>query len=810
MKLSLHIGLFLAIGISFSCVAAEQLIFESNFQNAISKKINASALQVLEKKGLSPARLEKILLPKDLSMDWGAFPADGSFECKEGGFLISTDKKIIVYGPHINVVGQKGRMELTLKNLSDKPSAVDFGAYEYMLRPGPHSFAKLDLTNQETLKISFNFAIEDQFSDVVPRIAIQGKVLLQELKVFTERDLQITVVEGEITDRSILPDPSQSDYPDCRFTVHFQGNSILYGVPCKEELALVIDGFKNYRWLKSNNLKVGDKVRCAILPFEDLPDAKKTTQQVDDLNLFALDNYYVMSICKIAQYSDEKMYPMSGITFLDTNNNYVSIFERQINPPIPKGLVEAQQRQIAVDLEKMNKLLDGWEPQRDKLNKKFNAAWESEKAKDVPGYNRINNKLVWRNIDNSFWCLPCDYQLIENIQTISEDKLTAIVALKDVLEANGCQLIVSLVPNLYVIAARVINPDFRSVPDYQTATIVKQLSEAGIESIYASETIINNYNRFPWAFFFPSNAHPSDTTQDILSDLIALRLQRYNFHETLNADELSIEQHSHVYGENKDYFWPTNCDIGNNTPATPYKNNCVMYQGKILTDDPQSPVLILGNSYIQTPMKSPDSLCTLLGKKMRMGIANYRIEGAGPMTVIAQNIFSRPEVFLQNRKVIILQFGTSQFLSTIRWNNLALMDRFQLLLQGKKLISTINVCGENPTESVKSGKNQKLLATWEKLEGKNEFCCTTSNKNQIIVKLDLSSYEKEKDIICVIPSAVFPYDSVVLSMTDDSQTIPAYYSTIRWQNVFFIIPAGTQSAVLKAQGTQNRDAEKGK
>ena len=101
---------------------------------------------------------------------------------------------------------------------------------------------------------------------------------------------------------------------------------------------------------------------------------------------------------------------------------------------------------------------------------------------------------------------------------ISKENLAALLSLKKMLESNGVQLIVSIVPYLYDIAARVINAQFRDVPDYQMAILVKQLSEAGIETLYASDEIIANSEKYPFAFFFPSNYHPSD-------DLAAQRTQ---------------------------------------------------------------------------------------------------------------------------------------------------------------------------------------------------------------------------------------------------------------------------------------------
>jgi len=64
-----------------------------------------------------------------------------------------------------------------------------------------------------------------------------------------------------------------------------------------------------------------------------------------------------------------------------------------------------QQQQIAKDLQKINRLLEGYPQNIAKLNEQFQTSWEKEKQKDsnkTPGYNRIKN-IVWRNMNNSFW-----------------------------------------------------------------------------------------------------------------------------------------------------------------------------------------------------------------------------------------------------------------------------------------------------------------------------------------------------------------------------------------------------------------------
>ena len=108
----------------------------------------------------------------------------------------------------------------------------------------------------------------------------------------------ITVLEGTLKELSAIPDPKKSDYPDCRFTALMEGDRIIDGARCPRKIQLVIDGFKDYKLLATAKLKPGDKVRCSVIPFEKLPDEKKTVQQADDLNLFELQSYYVLEVEK--------------------------------------------------------------------------------------------------------------------------------------------------------------------------------------------------------------------------------------------------------------------------------------------------------------------------------------------------------------------------------------------------------------------------------------------------------------------------------------------------------------------------------
>ena len=396
----------------------------------------------------------------------------------------------------------------------------------------------------------------------VPVVSAEEAEKLNKFAIFLSTAKK-TVVEGEITERSELPNPQESDYPNCRFTAHFNGNSIKSGESCPKELSLIVEGFENYHILPNNNIKTGDKVLCTIFPFEKLPEDYQSTQQADDLELFLLESFYVLDIKTIRDFTDNELMPVSGIYFSDGNKDYISIFDRHINPEIPETIKDAQKTTILRDLENAIEMLKDYDEDRtNDINTQFSKDWKVEKEKDPPGYNRVGN-IVWRNIENSFWALPDGYSLLSKPSILSQNTIDCFLSLKNACEQNGVQLIVSLVPNCYVISSRVINPKYRNIPDLQTATFVKQLSENGVETIYASDRIINNFNRFPFAYFFPANAHPGDTTQDCLSDLLVERLRRYNIPSELEQSLFSTTmESSHIYSSPEPYLFPKDCDIG--------------------------------------------------------------------------------------------------------------------------------------------------------------------------------------------------------------------------------------------------------
>ena len=590
----------------------------------------------------------------------------------------------------------------------------------------------------------------------------------------------ITVLEGTLKELSAIPDPSKSDYPDCRFTALLEGNAIIDGVRCPRKIQLVIDGFKSYKLLETAKLKPDDKIRCTVIPFEKLPDEKKTVQQADDLNLFELQSYYVLKVEKVPRFSANPTIPFSD------GAGYVSVFERRINPPLPDDAIKMQRLAIKDSLAQINKILGPYNDETvlKKIKTDFAEAWEAEKSKDRPGFNRIRGvvngvetNLVWRNIDNSFWALPEHYQLIvPEYRILTKQNLDALLAFQEFLNANGCQLIIGVVPDFYAISARVINSRFRNVPDFSSAWLIRQMLNNNLEAVYVSDRLLKEYKRYQFAFFYPDNAHPSDTAQDVMTDIFAERLRRYGFPKTLEKNRFSTDAFPHVYShrggsvKEKKYMFPSNCDIGSNQVGSSFLCRRVLYDGKEVFADPQSPILILGNSFIQTPMNYPDSFPSLLSSKMHMGIAYNRVAAYGPITSIITRFFNHPERFITGKRVVIIMMGIEHFLGKVRVSDIRIMDRQMLMmLSQKKLGETISACGNEVN----------IPVCFQQLQPDACISIPASNTYLVIDKTS-GSY---KNATFRIP--VCALDKVQLKINGKVFPVSPAYNIYSWHNILY-------------------------
>ena len=787
-----------------------ELTYSEGFNGGRSVSLSKENEGQLSKKGYDLEEFKQRHIPQSWNIDLSTIPSDALFQNVEDGFKIISDQGLLrLICKRFDGMRSSFIFEFSIKNDGDNDCEISFGVHNSgLVKSGYVVLISDKISAGETKQFEAELSVFEQLANIAPTLTVRGSAILENFYTYQKIHDDFSIVEGEITERSSLPDPKDSDYPDCRYTAHFVGNAIISGLSCNKELSLSIDGFHNKAILNTNSLKVGDKIKCAIVPIDSVPDNLASIQEADELSLFTLDSYLATTIQKISSYTDTTYLPVSSTHFKSESFDFKSVFEERVNPPLSNNLLLSQQERIRKDLEAANEMLQTYESAQETTEPEFQEAWAKEKERFSDDYNTIKrgSSIVhyWRNINHSFWCLPPQYTLIpKSLPVLSEDKLEALVAFKDFLEANGIQLIVSLVPDRYEIASRVINSDFSDVPVYQLLSYVKQLSEAGIECPYYPPSIIEQYNLFPFAYLFPNDSHPGTTVQYCIAQIIADRLSNFHFPKTLQTSKFShVQVPTYADTVTNNYKYPYNCDIDNNEAGEGYTNDEIHYEGKILTKDSGSAIYVVGNSFMQTPgWTQQNSLPAFLSEQMLYPVDDFRVDQKGPMTTIIQRIFDNPGHFLKGKRVLVLQVA-SVYLDddSFTWNNIRTMDNHRMLLNGKQLVSTFSIRGEG--NFAKEISNPAVSAAWERFAGKHEII-TNSDEKREILHANIKEIDETKPFVCIVSTVRSSFFSFpTLSVNGVSEPIPAGYAppSLSWQDVYFSVPAGTTEITIELQG----------
>lgn len=788
------------------------LAYSEDFKDLVKIPLSKANEDQLAKKNYDIEEYKKQMFPKLWSIDYTSIPSGVTFQNSDDGYrFLSNQGALQITGQRFNSMRSSFIFEVTVKNCGNTDCDLSFGINNSgLIKAGNTILVSEIIPIKEEKTLEAEIDVFDRFANIAPIIMFKGDVVIASFKTYRKDFDNFTIVEGEITERSDLPDPKTSDYPNCRYTAHFVGNAIFSGMPCNKELSLSIDGFENQKVLGTNSIKAGDKVRCAIVPTDSIPDELASIQEADDLSLFALDSYLVTTLQKITSYTD--VAPANGnnaqVFFKSDVFDFKSVFGR-INSPVPEEQKIAQKKRIEKDLSDANRMIGYLEENREDIEQRFQKAWSYERDRDTNGHNRVGN-LVWRNKNNSFWGLRYDYTLVPATPyVLPKDKLDAVVALKDFLESNGIQLIVSLVPNRFEIASRVINPEFADVPVYQLASFVKQLSEAGVECPYNAKHIIDNYDLYPFAYLFPADEHPASTVQHCIAEVIAERLADYHFPRDLDKNLFSHVQVATSDDDNGGkplHKYPTNCDIGDNIPDELYTSDEIRYDGKRVARDTSSEILVTGNSFAFSPgaPSKQHSFPAFLSEQMLHPIDDYIVVSQGPMTVIIQRFFEKPESFLLNKKVLVMHMAADHLIGNkIVWNNISEMDNRKLMLNGKKLVSSLSVPGNGDWTNAIT--NDTVRSVWGKFVGKTDYMCHNEEPN-VLFDLSIDDLDPSKPFVCVVQTVRSPiYTIPTLICNGLEASVPAShdYRTLFWQDLYYQIPAGTKKLKLELQGKAN-------
>ena len=483
---------------------------------------------------------------------------------------------------------------------------------------------------------------------IEPEISFRGNLKIESITLHQkELNNQWTVCLGSIEEISNVPDIRQANYPDCYYTAKFVVKDILDGRPVPQNIQLLIPAFLNNKIDPlSKKMKQGEW-KVSIRPFSLATKEEQEIEQVDEIESYLLTPYILVAA---TAYVIPEL-TVSGIPILE-GETYVSPFDSPVNPPLPDKYAEDSNKEIKNELAKVDRLIEQAKD-IDSINEAFQSAWD-EKQKS---YDSLNSTTIWAKERNSFFALPKNWTFIPS-DRIAEENVDAIAELDHFFKSQGIQLIIQIVPDFRDIAALVLNPDFQKYGDQRSARVARQLLERGIETQYISDEIVRKAFDYERLFFYPSDYHPDEGAMDIMTSIIARRLEKFGNIISKNLDATHFSRENRDTGYKTKLKWPNNVDIGSHEPDSTVQVPYILYDEEILESDPDSNILVFGNSFTQEPM-TKNAYISYLAPKLLHNCSCRSMGGISPLTALPQLFLTSPETYLKDKQVAILPIGVT-------------------------------------------------------------------------------------------------------------------------------------------------------
>ena len=338
------------------------------------------------------------------------------------------------------------------------------------------------------------------------------------------------------------------------------------------------------------------------------------------------------------------------------------------------------------------------------INEAFSKAWDIRQKK----YQIFDKEYVWGRVGQGFFAMGRQHEFI---RTLSIDgNLEAIREWSLYLKKQGVQFMIVVIPDFRDIAARVLNPDYANYIDCASAEIVRVLLENDVEALYVADALLEQASRYPFLFAYPHDSHPVQGAQEVIADQIANRLEKRfpkEWTPRCAASDFSMEE---AFSSTKSVF-PEGVDTGRFKPGDPIPCQVVKYKGKPYQENPQdSKLLILGNSFIQTPFPGFKSLAGLLAKRMSCLPQEFSVHARGPSYTIPLELFNHPALYLKDKRACVLSIYQGH-LSAYRFVNLKQIDLEKKLLSKKEKTDVLSLPAAKPPEF--TGRQRDFLGQWK-------------------------------------------------------------------------------------------------
>ena len=571
--------------------------------------------------------------------------------------------------------------KVTLKYVFSVP-LCEFTKYQYSLCCSVKGDGKIIMSPQVGSKISKEFAVKSESFEtkslilcdgnslnrrIVPSISFQGDLQVKSITLLQkEINPHRTICLGQIESISRVPDIKKSNYPDCYYTAKFVVKDILDGRPVPQNIQLLIPAFLNNKIDPLSKLMKKGNWRISIRPFSLASKNEQEIEQVDEIESYLFTPYILVAAVSIGNIPE---LTVSAIPILE-GEKYDSPYDTPINPPLPEQYKEISKNEIEREREKVNMIIE--QAKEDHLiNAEYQSAWDVKQK----SYEVLDSSIIWAKVHNSFFALPKKWCFIESSKRISKENVDAIVELNHFFQSQGIQFILQIVPDYRDIAALVLNPEFQKYGDQKSARTAKQLLERGIEVQYISDEIVKNAFKYERLFFYPRDFHPDEGTTDIMTDRMARRLEKYGNLVRKDLDAKLFSKQNRDTGYGKGLTWPKNVDIGSHKAGSNVQVPYILYNKKDIYQNPNSNILVFGNSFAMEPM-THDAYISYLAPKILHVCSCYLMGGTSVLTALPQLFLSFPEKYLKNKRIAILSISISYLTGSYTFLNVSRLNAF--------------------------------------------------------------------------------------------------------------------------------------
>lgn len=477
---------------------------------------------------------------------------------------------------------------------------------------------------------------------------------------------------------------------------------------------------------------------------------------------------------------------------------------------------QAQKNQIAVDLSVIRQKLKNrtrdhaaeerflrfW-LQKQKDLKRIPAIFSPDDGMEI---ERFHNKFFWGSQNGSFFALR-EKLVFMGEKSVSHN-ISALLALRDRLRGHRIQLFILLVPDAEQIAARVMIPQFDHSGSVTALQCAATLLEFGLEAIYTDDSVMEQLPFSEQLFCYP-DPRPEAALWKILAGITVDRLSRFGKNHFTESEDVHFSERRGPTAFGRNYRWPTGVPCGEHKNGEIIESLQVFRNGVPFRPDPKSKILVIGGEYLNLPGPG-HTFSGLLSEALRYSVDELVLPGKGWIHDLPDVLRHQQGRYLTGKQaaVLVISPQTLADYSLPDWNQMEAVEQ-----QLKKQKPVHQFLLKYPSDSlilpsaIPADRDHARKIRWNR-----EWKSAAEKKTATLVRIKESAAPQDfltldipeklisKPMTLVLDLAVYPEQSVVLSINGQEVPLPVRADRIDFRNIAVPLEAGTTRAALKFTG----------